>query len=330
MNVLFVVPRIDKASSRYRVLQYVDPLKEYGIQSQVIPSPKTLAGKVKFWITAPKYDILIIQKKLYQPWEFRILRSLNRRIVYDLDDAVMFKDRVNETDELVKERKFPATIRSADLIIAGNNYLQDQIVSMNPRVAVLPTSIDLRRYKMKSEPSSCSEILIGWIGARKTLVYLKDIQDALEAIGKRHPHVKVKIIADDFLEFKNIPVIRAKWSHEKEIEMLQSLDIGVMPLPDNAWTRGKCGFKLLQYMAVGVSSICSPVGVNRDIVEHEVNGLWAGSKDEWVSSLSKLIEDKPLRRKLGLAGRLTVESHYSLEVNAPKLAGYLHELMKSK
>lgn len=330
MNVLFIVPRIDKASSRYRVLQYVEPLQKCGIQSHVIPSPKTLAGKLRIWIKAPKYDIVFIQKKFFQPWEFRILRFFNRRIVYDLDDAVMYKDRASETDELIKERKFPTTIRGADLIIAGNKYLQERIISMNPRIVVLPTAIDLRRYKMKSDQPSRPEIIIGWIGARKTLVYLKNIQDALEEIGIRHPHVKLKIIADDFLDFQHIPVIRETWSHEKEIEMLQSLDIGVMPLSDNAWTRGKCGFKLLQYMAVGVSSICSPVGVNRDIVEHGVNGLWAETKDEWISSLSKLIEDESLRRKLGAAGRATVENHYSLDVNSPKLAGYLYELMNSK
>ncbi len=320
MNVLFVIPHFEMASSRYRVLQYIQPLENLGIHCDVVSAPKTIAGKLRLWINARKYDTVFVQKKLFQPWEAEMIRRFAQRLIYDLDDAVMVKDRMGDDGQPIPERKFPATAKRADLIVAGNEYLREQTLPFNPNVSVIPTPIDLKQYSLKEECAPQSEIAIGWIGSKATLKYLKDIQPALDAIGARYPNVKLHIVADEFFDCSSIPVVKERWSHEREIELLHRFDIGIMPLPDNVWTRGKCGFKLLQYMAVEVPSVCSPVGVNLEIVNHEVNGLWATTIDEWIERLSRLIENPSLRSAYGLAGRRTVESRYSLEINTHRLA----------
>jgi glycosyltransferase involved in cell wall biosynthesis len=168
-----------------------------------------------------------------------------------------------------------------------------------------------------------NRITIGWIGSRSTFSYLGRIKGVLEKIGERYQNVELKIVADKFFDCKNIPVVKSKWSYDSEIDDLQSFDIGLMPLTDNAWTRGKCGFKLIQCMAVQVPVICSPVGMNREIVQHGVNGLWANNSEEWIKGLSTLIETPTMREKLGVNGRKTVQEKYSLELNAMRLAGLL-------
>lgn len=323
MNVLFLVPNLDGPSTRHRVLQYRPLLENQGINSAVSVAPRTLRGKIETWRILSKFEALFIQKRLFQPWESWIMRLLSRRLVYDLDDAVMFKD--NGTDKgLIPSRKikFRSLARVCDLVIAGNNYLKERVLPLNSRVELLPTPVDMTRYCPKIYREK-NRITIGWIGSRSTFSYLGWIKGVLEKIGERYQNVELKIVADKFFDCKNIPVVKSKWSYDSEIDDLHSFDIGLMPLPDNAWTRGKCGFKLIQCMAVQVPVICSPVGMNREIVQHGANGLWANNSEEWIKGLSTLIETPTMREELGVNGRKTVQEKYSLELNAMRLAGLL-------
>jgi glycosyltransferase involved in cell wall biosynthesis len=132
-------------------------------------------------------------------------------------------------------------------------------------------------------------------------------------------HVEIKIVGDINISLENVKIVPEKWSYETEITQLQSFDIGIMPMTDDEWTKGKCGLKILQYMAVGLPCVCSPAGVNKEIVQDGVNGFLANSNEEWIEQLSLLIENPNLRKKLGIVGRKTVEERYSLKVNAPRL-----------
>jgi glycosyltransferase involved in cell wall biosynthesis len=168
-------------------------------------------------------------------------------------------------------------------------------------------------------------VILGWIGSRGTLKYLKEIAPALEALGKRFPGVKLKIVADDFFDLEHLPVIKKSWSAADEIADLHSFDIGLMPLTDDVWTLGKCGFKLLQCMAVGLPVVCSPVGANRQIVTDGVEGFWASSHAEWVEKIVALINDASLARAMGRRGREKVLQAYSLQANAPLLIQALRQ-----
>jgi glycosyltransferase involved in cell wall biosynthesis len=156
---------------------------------------------------------------------------------------------------------------------------------------------------------------------------LKQISPALVQLSKRFPDLKLKIVADEFFEIHGLEVEKKEWSSTEEIKDLHSFDIGLMPLSDDAWTRGKCGFKLLQCMAVGLPVVCSPVGMNREIVTDGVEGFWAGSENEWIGKLSTLIQDYELCKSMGKKGRNKVEEKYSLAVNAKKMIKFLQEVV---
>jgi glycosyltransferase involved in cell wall biosynthesis len=211
----------------------------------------------------------------------------------------------------------------ADLVIAGNRYLKEQTQAWNPRVEVLPTPLDTASYVSRPVMPERGEVVLGWIGSRGTLKYLYDIAPALEELGRRFPKLKLKIVADDFFSLEHLEIVRKPWSAADELADLHSFDIGLMPLRDDEWTRGKCGFKLLQCMAVGLPVVCSPVGMNTEIVTDGREGFWATTQEEWTEHLSRLIVDAGLRQAMGRQGRQKIEQTYSLAVNAPKLLQYL-------
>jgi len=310
---------MDKASTRYRVLQYLPALQKAGIACEVRPVSKTTRNWLELFRLLRAADVVFVQKKLFPPLEIALIRRLSKRLVYDFDDAVMFKDGpASESQHARQRRRFAATAARADLLIAGNEYLRQQALGLQKPVAVIPTPLDMARYTLRAPQSSSGDVLtLGWIGSRGTLRYLKDIAPALEMIGQRHPGVKLKIVADDFFDLQHVSVVKKSWSAAEEIADLHSFDIGLMPLRDDVWTRGKCGFKLLQCMAVGLPVICSPVGANVEIVRDGVEGFWALSMEDWVERLSALIVSQEIRWKMGEAGRARVLEHYSLAANAP-------------
>lgn len=210
-------------------------------------------------------------------------------------------------------------VKNSDIIIAGNEYLEAFAVKENPNTFVIPTSIDMDRYIERPPVASSESVILGWIGSSSTLFYLEKMKNIWDAIFDRFSYVKLKIVADKFFDCDRIPVIKKQWRYEEEINDLHSFDIGLMPLSDDPWSRGKCGFKLLQYMAVGIPAVCSPVGVNRTIVTDGVNGFWTKDEKEWLEKLSILIQNSQFRVQMGNKARETVIRNYSTEVNSKKL-----------
>jgi glycosyltransferase involved in cell wall biosynthesis len=162
--------------------------------------------------------------------------------------------------------RFAFMMKRVDFVVAGNQFLKSETLHYNPYVEVIPTSIDLSRYNLKESFHRDGPIVIGWLGSSSTLKYLKDLSPVFEDLFKIFPNTRLKIVCDNFFDLPNMPVIKKQWSLKEEVEDLKSFDIGVMPLTDDLWTRGKCGLKILQYYGVGVPVVCTPVGVNREIV----------------------------------------------------------------
>jgi glycosyltransferase involved in cell wall biosynthesis len=268
---------------------------------------------------------VFIQKKLFSFLDLYWVRKLAKRMVFDFDDSVMYKSGpASRRQQQRQQRRFAVTAGKADLVIAGNRYLQQEALPFNREVRLLPTVLDMDRYIAREESGDKTrEVVLGWIGSRGTLRYLQDIGPALEELGRRWPGLKLKIVADDFFDLNNVQVIKKPWSAADEIADLHSFDIGLMPLTDDIWTRGKCGFKLLQCMAVGLPVVCSPVGVNADIVTDGREGFHATTREEWVAKLDALIADSDLRRQMGQRGRLRVANAFSLAINGPPFVKYL-------
>lgn len=257
----------------------------------------------------------------------RLLVRSGAPIVYDFDDAV-FVPYVSPTTPAMSRLKFPgktaAICRVAACVTVGNEYLADYARRWNDRVEVVPTTIDLSRYTA-ADTRANERPVIGWTGTHSTYQHLDRLQPALATLAATHDFV-VRVIGPEDYRMAGVEVENRRWRSGSEAEDLRGIDVGVMPLPDDPWSRGKCGAKALQYMGLGIATVCSPVGVNREIVSHGVNGLLAESHDEWVAALSALLSSAPERRRLGLAGRCTVETRFSAQVHGPRVAAILRSV----
>ena len=331
MKVAFLIHSLEVNSCRYRVLQYLPYLKEKGVDVSVHFYKRTWADKLSFYNTLGQYDILYVHRRLFPPLEFWYLRKKAKRIIYDFDDAVMYRSSSSTHPHSRSRRiKFAYMMKRVDFAVTGNQFLRSEVLRYHPRVETIPTSIELSRYTMKESYRPQGPLTIGWLGASSTLKYLRMLMPALENLYRTYPKFQLKIVSDQFLRSERLPVIEKRWSSEEEQSDLKSFDIGVMPLSDDLWSRGKCGLKLLQYYGVGLPAVCTPVGVNRDIVEHGVNGFWASTHEEWASLLKRLMEEEALRKEMGSKGRKKVEAGYSHEVNAPRILRVLRAVSEKE
>jgi glycosyltransferase involved in cell wall biosynthesis len=219
-------------------------------------------------------------------------------------------------------------VKGSDVVTVGNEFLKNEVLKVDPRkkVFLIQTSVDMSLYPKKKGISGHSEIILGWIGTRGNLKYLQKLEPVFDTLAKSFSHIKLKIVSNDVFESRHLPVINKLWKLEDENEDLISFDIGLMPLNDDLWSKGKCGLKIIQYLSVGVPVVCTPVGINRDIVRHGTNGFWAATDQEWIDHLTMLIQDQVLRQKMGLNGIDTVEREYSLSVTSEKFFRVLQTL----
>lgn len=353
---LLMLPRYDAlgASSRLRMLQYIPSLEASGFHVDVAPLlddgyvTDLYAGNVSVWKvaraylrrlrvmwSASHYDVVWVEKELF-PWlpawiETRILPR-KAAVVADYDDAVFHRydrHRLGIVRWLLGT-KIDRFMQRADMVTAGNGYLAEHAKAAGARhVEWLPTVVDLDRYSQPAPTESAGEVTIGWIGSPATAHYLQPLTAALQQLSSQHPlrWVAIGARAD---QLQGTPFEAWPWSECGEVAMLQQFDIGIMPLPDEPWERGKCGYKLIQYMACGLPVVASPVGVNVYIVDAGENGELAHTPDEWVQALSRLAADGNLRRQMGAVGRQSVESSYSLQAQATHLAGMLRTAVSRK
>jgi glycosyltransferase involved in cell wall biosynthesis len=328
MKIAFLIHSLEVNSCRYRVLQYLPYLKKQGAEVSLHFYQRKWIDKLKFYNTLGNYDLLYIHRKLFSPLEFWYIRQKANKIIYDFDDALMYRSSGSGNPHSFSRRlRFAYMMKRADFVVAGNQFLSSEVLRYNPHVEVIPTSIDLSRYNLKEDFHRDGPITIGWLGSSSTLKYLKELAPVFEDLFKVFPNTRLKIVCDDFFDLPSMPVIKKRWSLEEEVEDLKSFDVGVMPLTHDLWSQGKCGLKILQYYSVGLPVVCSPVGVNKDIVKDRENGFLAQNQDEWKYGLGELIQDEALRRTLGGRGRATVERAYSLDVNSPRLLEVLKEVL---
>ncbi|HAR94842.1 MAG TPA: hypothetical protein DCR97_02605 [Deltaproteobacteria bacterium] len=323
MRVLFFIQGLTVAASRYRVLQYLPLLKQAGIDVDVVEFPKGIAGWARCLGLVRQTDLVFVQRKRPPLLIIMLLKGMGKKIVYDFDDAIMFKNSLSSHPySLRRKLSFRRMLRFADLVIAGNEFLRSEAMKYSRNIHVLPTPIDIERYSPKSYGPR-DTIHIGWIGDHGSIHYMESYKEVWEELGRRFKNVSLAIICDVFIETQDIPLVRRVWSSEKEVEYLQDLDIGVMPLFDDLWSQGKCGFKIIQYMGVGLPVVCTPVGINRDAVEPGTNGFWAETMSEWVEKLTVLTENAALREKMGRAGRERMLERYTVQACAPLMIEWL-------
>lgn len=328
-------------SSRYRAHLWADALEREGFHCRVLGPPDGRVSRAAYYAAvfglARRFDVVFIQKKLFPGLVLRLLTRLNPRLVFDFDDA-LFARPTDVDERTFAERatkdvgRLDRTLRSARLVVAGNRYLEEYARQWNCRVAVVPTAIDLERLPPLPAPRRPGDpVVIGWIGRSSNLPSLDLLAGALAAlsdkVGKRFV---LRVVADGVdrapYAIQGVRVENVVWTLAAEYTAIDGFDIGVMPLVDDAWNRGKCGFKLLQCMSRGVPVVASPVGVNSEILEDGVNGFLAATEAEWTEKLATLIADPALRVRLGKAGAETVAASYSFRTVIPTLADLLSKV----
>ena len=362
MKVLFVTQYGPlAASSRTRVFQYLPFLLQHGVDARVItvlPDAhigstqvqvtrhkwrkllyylwawwRTCACGVRAWWQGRSCDVLFIQKIIFPAPVRWLLQCYRPPLAYDFDDAI-FTTEVRRHNWLARFKEWrnaaglPAMLRLADLALVENEYTASFAARHGPRVAIITGPIDTRRYCACGRKPAGDEVVLGWIGSATTLPYLDLIAAPLARLAHRFPGVQLRVIGADDLDLEGIPAETKPWNLEEEVDDLRGFDIGLMPIPDDPWTRGKGGYKLLQYMAMGLPVVTSPVGVNQEIVRDGENGFWARTPAEWEECLARLIADPQLRLEMGRRGRAAMEAKYALEVASRRLLDLLRQLVR--
>lgn len=332
-KILYLTIGKDKPSTRKRVLDSLPHIRRAGHRVDLLEFPSGAPGRAALLARLPFYDLVVLQKKLVNQAYFTMMAGTNSRIVYDFDDAVMFHE-VERGEPLTGRffQRFCGTVSACRGVIAGNSYLASFALAAREEgwgdrgVITLPTPVDTDVVRPK-EYRDTGRVVVGWMGTKGNLLYLKTVLPALVDAFRNKPEAVLKVVSNAAPGITDVPCEYKMWSAEDESADLASFDIGLMPLVDDIWTRGKGGYKLLQYMAAGVASVASPVGINTEIIRHGTNGLLAPDIERWSDAISMLMADPALRERIGRSGRLTVEEDYSLAAYNRNLLAFLERFM---
>jgi glycosyltransferase involved in cell wall biosynthesis len=315
---------------RYRVEAFRPFLEQAGHRLDVRPLPRSWWTWLQIKHALGPTDAVILQRRLLPAWKFALLRRAALRLLFDYDDAVFVRDSY-ATKGLQSPRRmkrFAHTVASADAVIAGNAFLMGEAARWaNPRrIHVLPTCVDPARYPLADHQRAGDGVTLVWIGSSSTLKGLKAIRPLLEGLGQAWPGLRLKLVCDRFLSLNHLPVIPWRWSEATEAVEIARADIGLSWVPNDTWSQGKCGLKVLQYMAAGLPVIANPVGVQTEMVKHGESGFLASTPEEWSVAVGRLMHDPQLRQRMGAAGRRRVESEYSVAAGAARWLDLLDKL----
>ncbi len=322
MRLLIITSQPDRATFRQRIGVHIPLLEAHGVHCEIARLPAGAGDRSRLFRRTSAFDLVFLHRKTLNLWDAFWLRRHCPGLIYDFDDAIMYNDRRPQRVDRGRRRRFRRTATLSNEIIAGNNYLAAHARQYNSSVHILPTGLDLGPYSVGRPPRSDAKRRLVWIGSRNTLKYLAGLRDALEEIGRKHRDVVLRIVADAFLDLKHMEVERIAWSLQTEAQSLLASDIGLAPLPDDAFSRGKCGFKVLQYQAAGLPVVASPVGVNAEYVRDGVSGLQATRVEEWVHAIDLLLGDAARRASMGQCGRNDVVE-FGLEPIGERLCAIL-------
>ena len=324
-RILVIANNLQQASYRVRVEALIAPLAQRGFQLDVKLRPASPLARRALLRSARDYRAVLLQRKFLDPFDARLLRRSARKIYYDVDDAVMYHaGEVGWWSQFRTTRRFHATAAIVDRVVAGNEYLADIFRARGCAVTVLPTVVDPDRYVVKQHAPTDAVRLV-WIGSRSTLPYVREHLAAIGRAARDVPGLKLVTIADQTIENGPLPVEHVAWSADDEAAALIRGDIGIAPTPSDRWTLGKCGFKIVQYMAAGLPVVASPVGANAEIVREGETGFLPATIEDWPEVIARLALDVELRARLGRAGRARVERDSSITRAADVWAEILAE-----
>ncbi|HWY94155.1 MAG TPA: glycosyltransferase [Steroidobacteraceae bacterium] len=330
-NVVLLGYDLEQPSFRHRMRTLIGTLDAAGWQVRAERFPSGRYG-LRTWERRSllrEADVVVLHQIKLSAIEARLFAAVSRRRIFDVDDAIYVRKprRLGEApdDSRWRKSKFAATCRWVDVVAAGNDVLAGVARVSAPAVMILPTSIDAAAYQPTTAAAADPPTIV-WIGSPENLVYLEMIRPALERLTTRYPTLKMRVICSRFPDWPLVNVERIPWSSATEAQALAAAHIGVMPLTDDEWARGKCAFKLLQYMAAALPCVASPVGANTEAVIDGFNGFHARTVDDWERHLEALIRSPDLRARFGASGRAHVESRYAMRTYQARYLELLQRL----
>lgn len=304
----------------YRIHQYFPYLEKSGFSVTLLT---TKTGLPRVLREIMQSDITYVQRVLLNPFKLSLFRRLSKRMVYDFDDAVMYGSRgVSAT----RQKRFEGMVKASDVVLCGNNFLAREAMKYKATdVHYIPTVVDISEYPVKQHGPK-RPFVIGWIGSGATLKYLADIRGLLDYYADQEG-VECKVVADKPPEGMKKGMLFEPWDYDREKQSILSFDMGIMPVKDDIWSLGKCGLKLIQYMAAGLPSVAHPVGVVQDMIVDGYNGFSRKDTEGWKDAIDRLRGDVDLRRAMGTASRKIAEERYSLDIWGPRVAEVLDALI---
>ena len=309
-KILFLSKGEDSSSTRYRALQFFPLLKLAGFEvahATASGGPLALIGALR---QAARADLVVVLRKTFPLPLLWLLRRVSRRLAFDFDDAIFCNS--DGSPSATRMQRFSAMIRACDHVLAGNRFLTASAKAFNPAVTLLPTCVAAQAYAVTvDKPANVIDVV--WIGSSSTRKYLVAALPSLRLAAGRFPGLRLKIIADFDLPDAGLPTMAVRWNANTEAADLASSHIGIAPMRDDDWSRGKCALKVLQYMAAGLPVVSSDCGANAEIIEDGVSGFLVGDDAGWETRLIQLANDAGLRHRMGEAGREKARSAYSIE-----------------
>jgi glycosyltransferase involved in cell wall biosynthesis len=319
---------------RYRLAAFRPFLERAGHSLELCPWPASWWGRFRLPSALRHAGAVVVQRRLLPRWQLARLRRAACVLLFDFDDAVFLRDSYSPHGLHSRTRlgRFAAAVRAADAVVAGNAFLRDAALRWTgpERVHVVPTCVDPKRYPTARHAGGQDGAELVWIGSASTLRGLQAVRPVLEEVGRRCPGLRLKLVCDRFLELRHLPVLARPWSEAGEAEELAAADVGISWVPDDDWSRGKCGLKVLQYMAAGLPVIANPVGVQAELVRHGTTGFLVDTPEGWVAAAGRLARDPGLRRRMGAAGRRLVETDYSVRAGAVRWLLVLADLARGR
>lgn len=316
MKLLALVEGNDHVCYRYRVAAFADALAERGAMLEAVPLARGTLRRLKQLRRASAADVVLLQRKLLPLGQLYLLRRWSKRLIFDCDDAVYHRDSnaAKGPESWRREFRFWATVYSADLITAGNHTLVDHAAGMTDthRVHYVPTCVDPHRYPRAAHNRDDGQTRLVWIGSHSTLPSLHDAHACLKAATAQTPGLELRVLCDEFPRLEGVRVVERRWSSETEASEIAAADVGISWLPHHPWSWGKCGLKVLQYMAAGLPVVANPIGVHRTMVVDGTTGFLVSSAEDAAQKISQLAHDPDLRRRMGSAGRERVAAEYSV------------------
>lgn len=333
MEIVALVESEEHVCTRYRLSAYKEHFVKSGYSLRYLAWPKTLLSLLSLAAKLQNKTV-ILQRKLPPTWLTWLIRRSCKHLIFDFDDAIFLRDSYSKKgmDDRSKLARFIAISKAADAMVAGNRFLADAsaLHTSASKVFVIPTVIETSKYQLAPSATLNDSLEMVWIGSKSTLQSLDIIRPILEELGKTFPNLSLKIICDSFPTFDHLKISPVQWQESNEVAEIRSANLGICFMPDDRWSRGKCGLKLLQYMAAGLPVIANPVGVHSEIIRHGYNGFLANTYEDWSNAIALIYKNKEQQKLMGGRGREIVDSLYSVDSNAEHWIAILNNLDQQK